>query len=207
MLRNGSMRQAASPSPRVSMDVLMQDAELLHRWRAGDSVAGQQLFQRHFTMLYRFFRRRAPDAAQDLVQTTLLACVEQPGRFRAEATFRTYLYAIARRQLADHVRRRSRRMRWSGPLLDGDRVLSIAGNTSLSSVVRRREQGQRVRDALTQVETDAAAALRLYECEDMTAPEIAEALGVPVGTVRSRIRRARQALRRLLSRRAVTVHH
>ena len=177
----------------------MHDAELLDRWRSGDNRAGQTLFRRHFTMLYSYFRRRAPEAAPDLVQATLLACVERPDRFRGEAKFGTFLYAIARNQLVDHLRRRNTRERWTSR--ESERC--DVGQTSLSSVVARKHRGQRVRLAMGQLDTGPARVLQMYECEGMSAPEIANVLGVPVGTIRSRIRRSRAALRRLLESDAV----
>src|SRR6185436_6575853 len=71
------------------------DAELLSAWRGGDEKAGAELFERHFEALFRFFRNKAGDQAEDLVQETFLACLSGPA-FRGEASFRTYLFTVAR---------------------------------------------------------------------------------------------------------------
>ena len=75
---------------------MQEDSELIAAWRCGDAAAGQALFARHFDGLYRFFRTKCGDDADELVQATLLACVSARAQFRGEASFRTYLFAIAR---------------------------------------------------------------------------------------------------------------
>jgi ADYC domain len=70
------------------------DLGLLARWRDGDSAAGQELFKRHFESLYRFFRNKCAGHCDELVQSTLLACLEAKQQFRGDSRFRTYLFAI-----------------------------------------------------------------------------------------------------------------
>ena len=88
----------------------MSDAQLLAAWAGGDKAAGEALFERHFEAVARFFRNKLPaDAAhEDLIQQTFLGCVEARERFRGEASFRSFLFAIAHRQLSKHWRTRSR---------------------------------------------------------------------------------------------------
>ena len=67
----------------------MDDAALLSAWRAGDDHAGRALFDRSFDALYRFFRNKAPDDVDDLVQDTFISLMKNTVEFRGEATFRT----------------------------------------------------------------------------------------------------------------------
>jgi RNA polymerase sigma-70 factor (ECF subfamily) len=85
------------------------DFELLEAWREGDQRAGKELFARHFDSIYRFFRSKVDDAAEDLTQQTFLGCVKAKDSYRGDASFRTYLYTIARNRLYTHIRDRQRR--------------------------------------------------------------------------------------------------
>ena len=82
------------------------DFQLLEAWRAGDRAAGTELFNRHFNGLYRFFRNKVGDDADDLVQQTFLAVVKARDRFRGDSSFRTYLFTAARSKLYNHFSRK-----------------------------------------------------------------------------------------------------
>ena len=86
----------------------MSDAQLLDAWREGDEACGQQLFKRHFSSLYRFFRNKVGDDCDDLIQRTFLAAVKGIEGFRGHSSFRTYLFVIARHELYRYLRRRHR---------------------------------------------------------------------------------------------------
>ena len=167
------------------------DRELLEAWREGDVDAGDTLFQRHFPALYRFFRNKAGEEIDDLVQTTFLGCVEGRDRWREEATFRTYMFSIARRKLYDrydHARR------------DGERFAddtSTAHDQGPSPSRWLAEQGDRkaLLTALRSIPVANQIALELYYVEGLRGPEIAEILDVPEGTVRGRLKRALEQLR------------
>lgn len=164
--------------------------EALHAaWRRGDKEAGEALFDRHFDAVYRFLARRTDGEAVDLVQATFLAVLEGKESFRGESTFRTYLYAVARRKLVDHWRSKKRR-----PELDVAGSSLAALGPSPSSCVGRAEEVQHLGGALDSLPMDLQIVLQLYWCEGLSAPELAVVLDIPEGTVRSRLRRAREAL-------------
>lgn len=168
----------------------MTDAELLRAWSAGDRAAGESLFDRHFESVARFFRNKADGAHDDLIQQTFLGCVEALPRFRADSSFRTFLFAVARNQLSKHYRQR----RVERERLDfgTHSVHDLA--SSPSAVVARGEQQRWVLDALRRIPIDSQIALELHYWEEMTAAEIAEVLELPLGTAKTRLRRARQLL-------------
>ena len=170
----------------------MTDAELLAAWRAGDATAGQRLFDRYFDPLYRFFRHRTRDGAQDLVQRTFLACLEGLETFRGEGSFRGWLYGIARKQLLRHWRERRREER-----LDFGSV-SLADLETPSRVLGGAEEQRLLLEALRRLPLDLQIAVGLHYWERLSGPEIAQALEIPQGTVRSRLRRARERLREQL---------
>ncbi len=167
----------------------MDDGELLARWRRGDAQAAEALFERHFDGLYRFFRNKAGTAVDDLVQRTLLGAYEGRDRFRGDCSFRTFLYAIARNQLLIHLAK----------LRGVDRIEpardSVADTApSPSSVVGRRRDHTLVLQALRRLPVDQQILLELFYWEQHSGAELAVILDVPEGTVRTRLRRARQLL-------------
>src|SRR5262245_33747402 len=83
------------------------DIALLEACRAGDKQAGNALLARHFSALLGFFENEAGADADELIQRTLLACAESYQQIRGEASFRTYLFTIARHELYRYFRQRS----------------------------------------------------------------------------------------------------
>lgn len=169
------------------------DFALLEAWRAGDSDAGDRLFAAHFDAIFRFFRNKVDDAAaEDLTQAVFLACVDGRDRFRQAASFRTYLFAIARNHLLMHYRKKGR-----GKEVLADETTSVADlGASPGSVVQAREEQDLLLCALRRIPIDFQIAVELYYWEDLSTRELAEILGVPEGTVRSRLARAREHLMR-----------
>lgn len=171
------------------------DVELLDAWAAGDEDAGGELFDRHFDALYRFFRNKVGDGVDDLVQQTLLACVQGRERFRRDSSFRTYLFATARNVLYQHFDRRSR----EAERVDYGTVSVIDLGESPSRVVDARAEQRVLAAALQRLPLDYQVALELRYWEGLTGPELAEALGIPEPAVRSRLRRALEKLRELIA--------
>lgn len=170
------------------------DFELLEAWRDGDRDAGSALFERHFERLYRFFRTKVSSGADDLVQQTFMACVQSRDGFRGDASFRTYLYTAARSKLYTYLERRRReagRVDWG--------VTSCADlGISPSGVVAKHEEQRLLLLGLRRLPVEMQTALELYYFEQVRGPELAALLGVPEGTVRSRLRRGRELLRERL---------
>jgi RNA polymerase sigma-70 factor (ECF subfamily) len=167
----------------------VNDDERLARWRDGDAEAADALFERHFDGLYRFFRNKAPASADDLVQRTLLACFEGRDRFRGDCSFRTYLFAVARNQLLGHIQRER-----SGARVEPERDSVADSAPSPSSVLQHRHEQEVVLHALRRIPIDHQILLELFYWEQQSGAELAVILGVPEGTIRTRLRRARQLL-------------
>jgi RNA polymerase sigma-70 factor (ECF subfamily) len=168
------------------------DAALLVAWGGGDTRAGSQLFERHYVRLLRFFKNKVGDECYDLIQQTMLKCLESHHRLSDGEKFSAFLLGIARNVLLHHLRARARKH----DKLDFG-VTSIAdlieGNTT---VIARRQRDRLLLEALRQLAVDEQVLLELYYWEDMTARELAELHGVPEGTIRTRLRAARQRLER-----------
>lgn len=166
--------------------------DLFGRWAAGDSAAGSELFDLHFESLYRFFRNKAGDAVEDLVQETMLACVRSKESFRGDASFRTYLFTVARHELYAHFEKRKKKLHREDEL--GSLSVADLATSPSGALAKRRDQDLLLR-ALRALPLDLQVALELHYFEDMDGPDMAAVLGVPEGTVRSRLRRAKDAVR------------
>lgn len=182
------------------------DRELLERWRDGDKTAGNELFRRHFDSLRRFFRNKVElTLVEDLMQRTLLGCLESVSSFRGDASFRTYLFTIARRQLIDHLRRQYRAASREAPDLT---VSSIADlGLSPSKVAAAQEHHALIAEAMQHIPVDFQITLEMYYWEQIDGAELAEVLGIAQATVRTRLHRARKALRDRLARLAPNLAH
>lgn len=165
------------------------DLELLEAWRGGDSTAGDALFERWFDTLFRFFRNKVGEGVEDLVHDTFLACLNGKA-FRGESSFRTWMFTVARNTLYAHLKKQQRR----GEEQDVGELSIASLGTSPSGLLARRGEQRLLLAALRAIPLDLQIALELFYWEDLPAPEIAAALEIPEGTVRSRLRRAKEAL-------------
>jgi RNA polymerase sigma-70 factor (ECF subfamily) len=168
------------------------DSDLLQCWAQGSSEAGDALIERHLPLIHRFFRNKVTSELEDLVQETLLCCLEARADFRGQASFKTFVLAIARRRLFRHYARKK------GRDLDFG-VSSICDlGTSPTSAIARNEEQRLLLNSLRQIPLDAQLVLELVYWENMDVVEIAQVLDVPLNTAYSRLRRARIALREKL---------
>src|SRR5690242_14170431 len=87
---------------------MQEDGELLRAWASGNKQAGKQLFERHYKTVYRFFVNKLSTLAEveDLVQQSFMATIEAQSRYRGEASFKTFVLAIARNVFLKHIRDR-----------------------------------------------------------------------------------------------------
>lgn len=169
-----------------------RDYELVRAWQAGDQEAGDALVRRHFWGVYRFFRNKVDDAAEDLAQKTFLACVEARQRVRAELSFRAYLFGIARNQLMLYLRRHHRSAKLLSP--SETSVADLRGDRADDLLVDHQQQRALLR-ALRRIPVDFQIAIELYYWEELPVAEVAAVLEVAPGTVKSRLARARDKLR------------
>ena len=166
------------------------DEELFEAWREGDGVAGSELFERYFDALYRFLRGKVDAGIEDLIQQTFLTCVRRKEALRDGSKFRSYLFTVARHELFEHWRRRRRH---AGDLDVAEVSLADLG-TSPSGLAARRAEHRLLLRALRAIPLDLQIAIELHYWEGMSGPELATVLEIPEGTVRSRLRRAQEAL-------------
>jgi len=168
---------------------MMTDEQLMLAFQSGSKEAFAELFGRYREPIYGFFRRRLEDAAraEELAQETFLAVLRAMTRYEPRALFRTYLYGIAFMQLMAE-RRKNAQQRLA--IFDiGAMDPPAAGDTEVAVALRQ---------AFEKLEPAEREVLMLREYEELSYAEIAALQRVPINTVRSRLFRARLALRDLL---------
>ncbi|MBX7078674.1 MAG: RNA polymerase sigma factor [Nannocystaceae bacterium] len=169
---------------------MSDDFELLKRWKDGDKAAGNELVDRHFSSVYRFFRSKIDSDVEDLTQRTFLASLESFDRIK-EGTFRAYLLGIARHLLFHQYRNK----RTHGKLEDFMEVSAEDLMGTPSQLRAMHEEKKLLLKGLRSIPIDFQICVELHYWEGMGVADIAAVLGVQTGTVKSRLFRARQMLR------------
>ena len=178
------------------------DLASLERARAGDNGAFEALVLRYQARIVNYASAMVHDAgaAEDVAQETFVRAWRGLGRFRGESTFKTWLYRIATNVARTHLDRRGRRARIADRSLDDEAEPLQAGDVpspapDAETALARREAIDR---ALSELPDELRQALVLRDVEGLDYKEIAGVTGAPIGTVESRIFRARRRLRTLL---------
>lgn len=177
-------------------------AELLERAKSGDERALEALLERHQAQIYRYGLSmcRDPEDAKDVLQETLLALARGVREFRGESALSTWLYTVAR-SFCIKKRRRSK----FAPEQERSLEDETEGGLQIADVARDPEEalvGRQVEEALERaiqsLDPMYREVLVLRDVEGLTAPEVAEVLGLGVQAVKSRLHRARVAVRNAL---------
>lgn len=184
---------ASQPSSKSESFVAVSatsDEQLMLAFSKGSSEAFTELFSRYKQPVYGFFRRRLSDLghAEELTQETFLVLLRAAGRYEPRALFRTYLYALGFKILRAHRRKTAFRATFFGQ----------RNATPDPSKRDSTEAGLWVRRAVEKLDPTDREVVMLREFEQLCYAEIADLLELPVNTVRSRLFRARTALRELL---------
>lgn len=184
------------------------EAEFIDRLKAGDVAAFEELVAARsgeiYGLLFRLTENR--EEARDLTQETFLRAFQNIGRFRGEADLRTWIYRIAINQARNRWRWWRRRSRDLTVSLDATQANSdqplmatlaeTSANPEQNTLAREREVA--LRAALRNLGHSYRETVILRDIEGFTYEEIAATLGINVGTVKSRLARGRQELRKKL---------
>jgi len=180
------------------------DPELVKRCLAGDNSAWEDLLQNHtrkiYSLCYRFTGRRSE--AEDLTQEVFIKIFQTLKTFdAAQGAFPTWLARVARNHLVDHYRR-TKKDRVTSSLEDELGSLEEKPSPTVEPVaqVESREHKELLQQALDRLSPDLREAVILRDLQDLDYDEIAQVLGVPEGTVKSRINRGRLELARVIKR-------
>ena len=210
------MDEIREPSARggvysgVGDDAERETSEQLEAIRRGDADAFEWVARQYAPRLFRFALRLtgSREEAEDLVQETLLRGLPALRKFEGRARLSTYLLRALSNLWKNRLRAksRSRLVEWfraakrspSRPEEDEAEFIPIDQAPSPLERLEADERNEAVRNAVSKIEPNRRLALLLREVEDLSYEEIARMTGVPVGTVRSRLARARDDLRALI---------
>jgi len=177
------------------------DADLVARVQKGDKRAFDLLVLKYQRRIMRLLARmvRDVDEIEDLAQETFIKAYRAINQFRGDSAFYTWLYRIAINTGRNWQARQYRRPQIVSPYEneDGETFDHLENLTDIStpdSVLFSKQVAQTIRETLRTLPTELRTALELREVEGLSYAEIAQAMGCPIGTVRSRIFRAREAV-------------
>jgi RNA polymerase sigma-70 factor, ECF subfamily len=176
------------------------DAALLARAHAGDATAIEAVLEKHQNQVYRYGLRMCGNEAdaRDVLQETLIAAYRNLGSFRGDARLSTWLYQIARSFCLKQRRRREGEPARHESLDDSAR--DLATDDSASDVrVHARQVSELIQAAIGTLPEDHREALVLRDVEGLSAEEAASVVGIEVGALKSRLHRARLALKERLA--------
>lgn len=178
----------------------MTEQELVRAAGGGDSAAFEQLVRLYENKVYHLALRMCsnPEDAYDVAQEAFLAAWKGLPAFRGESGFSTWLYRLTSNAAIDHLRRAKKQ---TGDLSLDDEELNLDAADTAPLPQEAAEQGelqQALAAGLRQLSDDHRSVLVLREMQELSYEEIAERLDLDLGTVKSRISRARNALRKIL---------
>jgi RNA polymerase sigma factor (sigma-70 family) len=181
-----------------------QDIELVKRCLSGDNAAWENLLQQHsrkvYSLCYRFTGRR--EEADDLTQEVFIKIFQTLKSYdQNQGAFHVWLSRVARNHLVDHYRR-TKKDRVTSSIEDSLPMLEEKPGAEEDShkQVESRERREQLQAGLNRLSPELREAVILRDLHDLDYSEIAQVLGVPQGTVKSRINRGRLELARVLKR-------
>lgn len=181
-------------------DPAENDRELIGRVRGGDKEAFEVLVLKYQERIFRLIRRLVSDQGQveDIAQEVFIRAYRSLGSFKGEASFYTWLYKIALNTCRNYYRSLGRRP--EGKTVDSENIIMTmrSGEPGPEKEAVRTEFWQNVRSSLEGLPGEQREAVVLCDLEGLSYEEMAAVIGIPVGTVRSRVFRGRRSLQKLL---------
>ncbi len=176
------------------------ESQLLRRAQTGDQTAFGILMRSHYERIFRlvYAMVRHEHDARDVCQEIWLTVWKQLPGFRGDAKFSTWLHPIATRRALDHLRKRRRWFDRFLPFSNGDAEIESAPEPVSADDTRQQseatDRSAQLKAAMDTLPPKLRAALALREIEGLSYEEIAQATGIPTGTVMSRLYHARRLL-------------
>jgi RNA polymerase sigma-70 factor (ECF subfamily) len=187
--------------PRTS-NVSRDDPQLIHECLQGETAAFGELIARYQDRLYNTVYRLLDNAedAQDVVQDAFLHAYQSLDSFKGDAQFFTWLYRIAVNTAISLKRKQKSAVRLQGGADAATNVepLDLSPDSDPGRVLERTEQAARIQQALRRLSPEHRAVLIMKDVDDKKYEDMADFLDVPIGTIRSRLHRARLELRAIL---------
>jgi RNA polymerase sigma-70 factor, ECF subfamily len=185
-----------APTPSTATDALIE------RCLAGDQTAWEDIVRQHrrkvFNVAYKFVGRH--DEAEDLTQDIFLKIFKALHTFDRRANFQTWLISISRNLCIDHYRSVRKERETMARNVDASQLSPVARGRSPYGELEQVDLRLRIREALAELPPALREAVVLRDLQEFAYQEIADKLGLPEGTVKSRINRGRLELARQLRR-------
>ncbi len=179
---------------------MAREDQYIERAKAGEEEAFSELLKLYETRVYRFLLRmtRSPDDALDLSQETFLRVYRSLNLFKNQSSFSTWVFSIAHHLCVDHARKQARKNRFTFHSTD-EAVHLPDGKPTPEQAAENQLLAQELDRALSAITPDLREIFLLREVSGLSYSEIADTLELELGTVKSRIARARLALQKELS--------
>ena len=178
------------------------DELLIERARRGDQNAFEQLITQHEKMLYNVALRimKKPEDAMDMAQESIIKIYRYISGFKGDCTFSVWMYRIVTNTCLDELRRRKRKASVSLDSLvdEGTMQFEDKGETP-EQKLERHELSDMIREAINELDDDYRVVITLRDIQELSYQEIAEVTSSNIGTVKSRIFRARSQLQKKLA--------
>ncbi len=173
----------------------LTDEELMQKVNQGSEVALTEIYQRYSAPLMRYFTRmlwRDRNTAQDFLQDLFIKLIDNPGRFDASRQFSTWLFSIAHNMCKNEYRKRGNKE---------SVVISIErnNNTDLNKLIDERDFKNRLDFLLETLDDESKSLFLLRYEQEFDLARISEILGIPVGTIKSRLFYLRKGLSKELN--------
>lgn len=180
------------------------EATLIERAQAQDEAAFDQIVRLYADRIYNYVRRMVgnPQDAEDITQEVFIRAYQGLSQFDGRASFSTWLFRIATNLCIDHKRRQSRRVQTvpyhhdEGDEEEGDWEFPDTNQPSALDHLLNQELQAVVEGAIERLNPKLKTVLLLYDVEGLSYEQIAETLGIPMGTVKSRLFAAREQIRK-----------
>jgi RNA polymerase sigma-70 factor (ECF subfamily) len=189
-----AIRREANREARRPIAIATNEA-LIGRIAAGDKLAMRLLFARHHVRVHRFVLRlvRNPAAADDVVSETFLEVLRQAGTFKARSAASTWFLSIARFKALSELRRRA------DEELDDETASAIEDPADdPEAAILKKDGSEILRHCLTRLTPDHREMIDLVYYHEKSIEEVAEIVGIPLNTVKTRVYYARQRLAHML---------
>ncbi len=197
-------RKPNNTPPKPKDCKCLTDAELMELCAAKDEDAFSEIVGRYERFVYStvFAELKNPDDAFDVSQEVFIRLYNAAGGFRCESTLKTWLYRMCKNCAYDYMRKyykhRAVSLTYKDPEEETTEDADIVSDTTPEDELLRKEKIQAVRNAVLELPEEQRDVIVLREFHNMQYSEIAAMLGISEGTVKSRISRARENLKKIL---------
>ncbi|MGE0704508.1 MAG: RNA polymerase sigma factor [Vicinamibacterales bacterium] len=189
----------SSESPAAQPDTI---ETLIHRCLAGDQRAWELIVRQHwrkvFNVAYKFVGKH--DEAEDLTQEIFLKIFKSLHTFDRRANFQTWLISVSRNLCIDHYRGVRKERETIDRAVDPNELTPAANDPGPIAALEQQDRVELLREAMSGLPETLRAAVLMRDIQEMSYQEIADALHLPEGTVKSRINRGRTELARQIRR-------